>query len=30
VNLGCLDDVDPYALESSVADGKSLSVVEDA
>jgi hypothetical protein len=30
VNLGCLDDVDPYALEASVADGKSLSVVEDA
>ncbi|ALL65324.1 Gfa-like protein [Paraburkholderia caribensis MBA4] len=30
VNIGCLDDVDPYALESSVADGKSLSVVEDA
>ncbi|MEQ5844237.1 GFA family protein [Paraburkholderia acidicola] len=30
VNLGCLDGVDPYALEASVADGASLSVVEDA
>ena len=30
VNLGCLEGVDPYALEASVADGKSLSVVEDA
>lgn len=30
VNLGCLEGVDPYALEASVADGASLSVVEDA
>jgi hypothetical protein len=30
VNLGCLDDVDPYVLSSGVADGASLSVVEDA
>ena len=30
VNLGCLDGVDPYALDASVADGASLSVVEDA
>lgn len=30
VNLGCLDDVDPYTLGNSVADGASLSVVEDA
>ncbi len=30
VNIGCLDDVDPYALEASVSDGKSLSVVGDA
>lgn len=30
VNIGCLDGVDPYALEASVADGASLSVVEDA
>jgi hypothetical protein len=29
-NIGCLEGVDPYALESSVADGASLSVVEDA
>ncbi len=27
VNLGCLDGVDPYALQASVADGASLSVV---
>ena len=30
VNLGCLEGVDAYALEASVADGASLSVVEDA
>lgn len=30
VNLGCLDGVDAYALESVIADGASLSVVEDA
>ena len=30
VNLGCLEGVDPYALEAAVADGASLSVVEDA
>lgn len=30
VNLGCLDGVDSYALEASVANGASLSVVDDA
>ncbi|MNR82750.1 Glutathione-dependent formaldehyde-activating enzyme [compost metagenome] len=30
VNLGCLDGVDSYALENTLADGASLSVVEDA
>jgi len=30
VNIGCLEGVDPYALEAEVADGASLSVVEDA
>jgi hypothetical protein len=30
VNLGCLEGVDVYALEASVADGASLSVVDDA
>lgn len=30
VNLGCLEGVDAYALASSVANGASLSVVEDA
>ncbi|MEX3845346.1 MULTISPECIES: GFA family protein [unclassified Paraburkholderia] len=30
VNLGCLEGVDVYALEPSVADGASLSLVEDA
>ncbi|HXZ08692.1 MAG TPA: GFA family protein [Paraburkholderia sp.] len=30
VNVGCLDGVDPYALEAVVADGASLSVVEEA
>jgi len=30
VNLGCLDGVDAYALESGINDGASLSVVEDA
>ncbi|MCE4059649.1 GFA family protein [Pandoraea sputorum] len=29
-NIGCLEGVDPYALEASVADGQKLSVVEDA
>lgn len=29
-NIGCLDGVDPYALEASVADGASLSLLEDA
>ncbi|MBN3787797.1 GFA family protein [Burkholderia sp. Ac-20353] len=30
VNLGCIDGVDPYALDATVADGASLSVVDDA
>lgn len=30
VNLGCLEGVDSYALDAAVADGASLSVVEDA
>ncbi|HWU97229.1 MAG TPA: GFA family protein [Oxalicibacterium sp.] len=30
VNLGCLDGIDAYALENNVADGASLSVMEDA
>src|SRR5450830_766880 len=30
VNIGCLEGVDPYALEAGVADGASLSVLEDA
>jgi hypothetical protein len=30
VNIGCLDGVDPYTLEAGVADGASLSVLEDA
>ena len=30
VNIGCLDGVDPYELEAGVADGASLSVLEDA
>jgi hypothetical protein len=30
VNLGCLDGVDSYALEHTLADGASASVVEDA
>jgi hypothetical protein len=30
VNIGCLDGVDPYALEAGLNDGASLSVVEDA
>lgn len=29
-NLGCLEGVDPFALEAGVNDGASLSVVEDA
>lgn len=30
VNLGCLNGVDAYALENNVADGASLSVVDEA
>lgn len=30
VNLGCLEGVDVYALDASVADGASLSLVSDA
>jgi hypothetical protein len=30
VNIGCLEGIDGYALESSVSDGASLSVVDDA
>ncbi|TKC88811.1 GFA family protein [Trinickia terrae] len=30
VNIGCLEGVDSYALEAELADGASLSVVEDA
>jgi hypothetical protein len=30
VNLGCIDGIDIYALEASVGDGASSSVVEDA
>lgn len=30
VNLGCLDGVDSYALEHTLEDGASLSIVEDA
>ncbi|KAF1027630.1 MAG: hypothetical protein GAK40_01039 [Burkholderia plantarii] len=30
VNLGCLDGVDPYGFEATLANGASLSVVEDA
>lgn len=30
VNIGCLEIVDPYALEFTISDGASLSVVEDA
>jgi hypothetical protein len=30
VNVGCLDGVDPYALEAGLADGASMSVVDDA
>lgn len=30
VNIGCLEGIDPYTLEASVADGASLSVLEDA
>jgi hypothetical protein len=29
-NIGCLTGIDPYTLEASVANGASLSVVEDA
>jgi hypothetical protein len=30
VNLGCLEGVDPYSIEAGLADGASLSVVDDA
>jgi hypothetical protein len=30
VNIGCLEEIDGFALASSVNDGASLSVVEDA
>ncbi|SDR21919.1 Uncharacterized conserved protein [Paraburkholderia fungorum] len=30
VNIGCLEGIDPYTLDASVADGASLSVLEDA
>ncbi|MCA8251185.1 GFA family protein [Burkholderia multivorans] len=30
VNLGCIDGIDPYALDATIANGASLSVVEDA
>ncbi|HYD63578.1 MAG TPA: GFA family protein [Noviherbaspirillum sp.] len=30
VNIGCLEGVDPFALEAGLGDGASLSVVEDA
>jgi hypothetical protein len=30
VNLGCIDGIDAYAMESSIGDGASLSTVEDA
>ena len=30
VNIGCLEGIDPYALEAGLADGASLSVLEDA
>jgi len=30
VNIGCLEGMDPYTLDAGVADGASLSVVEDA
>lgn len=29
-NIGCLDGVDPFALQACVNDGASLSMVEDA
>jgi hypothetical protein len=29
-NIGCLEGIDPYTLEAGVADGASLSVLEDA
>jgi len=29
-NIGCLDGVDPYAMDAGLNDGASLSVVEDA
>ena len=29
-NIGCLEGVDPYALEATLADGASLSVVDNA
>lgn len=30
VNLGCLEDVDPYTVEAGLSNGASLSVVSDA
>jgi hypothetical protein len=30
VNIGCLEEINGFALQSSVSDGASLSVVEDA
>ncbi|MFK4445981.1 hypothetical protein ABH944_006176 [Caballeronia udeis] len=30
VNVGCLDGIDPYTLEAGVANGASLSLVEEA
>ena len=30
VNIGCLEGIDPYTLDAGLADGASLSVVEDA
>jgi hypothetical protein len=30
VNIGCLEGIDPYALEATVIDGKSLPLVGDA
>nr|WKF60210.1 hypothetical protein HUO10_004728 [Paraburkholderia busanensis] len=29
-NIGCLEGIDPYSLVAGVADGASLSIVEDA
>ncbi|MFM0501466.1 GFA family protein [Paraburkholderia caffeinilytica] len=30
VNIGCIEGIDPYALDAGLSDGASLSVVEDA